>query len=46
LTFKEELVEEEPEGTVYDHNTYEITLKCKKTNIDEHFTDLDMITCL
>ena len=30
LNFKQKMAGEEPETAVYDHNTYEITLKCRK----------------
>jgi protein SHQ1 len=46
LTFKQELQQEEPESAIYDHNTYEITFKCKKMVTAEFFDDLDMITSL
>jgi protein SHQ1 len=46
LTFKQELQQEEPESAIYDHNTYEITFRCKKMVTEEFFDDLDMITSL
>ena len=37
---------EDPSESVYDHNTYELTVKLEKLTKGENFTDLDMITKL
>ena len=47
LNFQQNLkTQEDPDNVVYDHSTYELTVKISKLNEGEFFEELDMLTKL